>query len=271
MDVSRSPAVIQAFTIMNCLNDSREALRLSTIAQRSGLPKSSTYRLLNSLVEAGAVRATNNGYRLGEWRRPQPPVWSKADLITQFYRIVRQIGIEDTVQLAVLDHTVVTFIACVDSTNPVRLITSVGRKLPAHATAAGKILLAHSSDEIVDDVVAAGLPRTGPRTITDPSAFRQQLSHFAAVGWAWEREESSENLSCVAAPILTRRGDAVASVTLCTPQGKPEEAQEKYRGARILHLAEKIGQSLAAQVPVANHRTNLDRVEKIENLQKGIV
>ena len=82
----------------------------------------------------------------------------------------------------------------------------VGGRLPAHVTAAGKVLLA-SAPAAVDALCAAGLDRHGPGTITDPARLRAELATIAERGVAINREESRDGVLGVAAPVFGR-GDA---------------------------------------------------------------
>lgn len=246
---SYSPAVVQSFTIVDCLETASRPLRLSEISQHTQLPKSSTYRLLNSLVHVGAVRVDEKGYRLGPRISPVPAVnagWTQADLVSSFYRSVAKMGVDETLQLAVLQGNEVVFIACVDSQKSVRLITEVGRRLPVHSTAAGKILLARQDPSVLERVLASPLTAVGPHTITDPQQLRKQLAKFAQQGWSWEREESATNLSCVAAPITATGPAPIAAVTLCTPHGNPSEARKTYLATHVVRLAQELSGALSA-------------------------
>lgn len=69
-----------------------------------------------------------------------------------------------------------TFLAFVDTDRPVRLATQVGRRLPAHASAAGKVLLAFSPDAVVERVITSGMPALTETTVTDPAVLRRQLA-----------------------------------------------------------------------------------------------
>jgi DNA-binding IclR family transcriptional regulator len=98
-----------------------------------------------------------------------------------------------------------------------RMLTQVGRRRAAHATSSGKVLLAFGAPADVDRVVAAGMPRLGPRTITSRSLLEQALADVRADGYAVSVEESARGVSSVAAPIFDGAGECVAAMSVAGP------------------------------------------------------
>jgi DNA-binding IclR family transcriptional regulator len=235
--VATSPAVTTAFRIVDVLASRPGGVRLSDLARELGAPKSSTLRILNTLCELDIVRsdAETKFYRLGQRIRSYAdiPTRTESDMIREFYRIAEPIHarLDETIQLAVLSNPDVTFLAKIDSSRAVRLVTQIGRRLPAHATAVGKAILAFSEDAEVERVIAAGLPRCTDNTITDPDVFRRVLRQARQERYAIEVEEASANLSCFSAPILGPDGVARAGVTICVPtmNVRPDRGAEFIR------------------------------------------
>nr|WP_279549605.1 IclR family transcriptional regulator C-terminal domain-containing protein [Leucobacter weissii] len=126
---------------------------------------------------------------------------------------------DETIQLCTYENGIVTFIAFVESAQPVRLRCRIGRQLPVHTTASGKALLAFSAPETLQGFLDAHPvlePRT-PDTITDVGELTEQLRRARETGYATESQESSRNLSCIAAPVRDADGFSMAAVTLCLP------------------------------------------------------
>jgi IclR family KDG regulon transcriptional repressor len=238
--VATSPAVTTAFRIVDALASRPGGLRLSELARELGAPKSSTLRILNTLCELDIVRSDpeTKSYRLGQRIRSYAdiPSATESDLIREFYRFAEPIHarLDETIQLAVLSSPDVTFLAKIDSSRAVRLVTKVGRRLPAHATAVGKAILAFSEDLEIDMIIAAGLPRLTDNTITDPDEFRRVLRQARQDGYATEVEEASDNLSCFSAPILGPDGVARAGLTMCVPTKhvSPDRGAELIRAVQ---------------------------------------
>lgn len=194
-----------------------DALGVSELARRTGLPKTSVHRLSGHLVEHGLLEREGPTLRLG----------LKLFEIGQL--AVRQRGLVDTarplladlreathntVHLAVLEGTEVVYLDVLRGPDAPRLPSRIGGRFPAHATGVGKAILAFSPDDVIDAVVAEGLPRISRRTITSPALLRRQLTTIAADGAAYEREESSIGTVCVASPVVDADGRAVAAISV---------------------------------------------------------
>jgi len=244
-----SPAVLNAFRLLDVLVQRPGGGRLSDLARELGMPKSTALRILATMCRVRVVRydAAAGTYQVGArlLEYAKAPLNLEADMVREFYRVAGPIQAEfnETIQLAVLSAPDVTFIARIDSTRAVRLVTQVGRRLPAHATAVGKVILAFSDAAEADSLIAAGLQALTPNTITDPEAFRQELGRARRNGYATESEESSPNLSCLSAPVFGPDGQVRAGLTMCVPVSKisPDRIEvlsEAIRsGARALSAA----------------------------------
>lgn len=245
-----SPAVVSAFRLLDVLIQRPNGVRLSDLARDLGLPKSSALRILATMCEIGVVRRDESsgnyqtGTRLLDYAKA--PLNFDMDLVREFYRVAEPMHAElnETIQLAVLSSADVMFIARIDSTRVVRLVTQIGRRLPAHATAVGKAILAFSDAAEADRLVAAGLSGLTANTITDPVAFRGELDRARCDGFATESEESSANLSCVAAPVLGPDGRARAGITVCVPVSRLTPAQSASLAEAVCGCARALSAAL---------------------------
>ncbi len=227
----RTPAVVQAFAALDALADRRGGLRFSDLVRELGLPKSTAHRLLNTLLEIGAVVKDNSGDRfvLG----PKVATYSQrasyphAALLAGFYALAEQIRDrqDETIQLAVLSGSAVAFIGYVETTQPVRLMARIGRRLPAHASASGKAMLAFQGEASLRSVLDSGLSQLTAATIVTESELRAELARVHEHGYATEVEEACDNLSCFSAPVLDEAGLAVAAVTACVPSRTVSDEQ----------------------------------------------
>jgi len=89
--------------------------------------------------------------------------------------------------------------------------------MPLYCTAIGKALLAHSNRELIERVLTGPLIRRTPHTVVAPGLRRGQLDRILEAGVAFEYEESSLGIACVAAPILARDDTPLAAVSLTGP------------------------------------------------------
>jgi IclR family KDG regulon transcriptional repressor len=106
----------------------------------------------------------------------------------------------------------------VDSTHPVRMVSAVGRRLPAHCTAVGKMLLSSLDPTDLDALLSDdALPGMTPASVTDPRLLRVALDRVRAAGVAFDDGESDSAVRCVAAPVRDHSGAMVAAMSVSAP------------------------------------------------------
>lgn len=138
----------------------------------------------------------------------------------------------EVVSLAVLDGTDTVWLEQLSGRLAPPVPSRVGGRLPAHVTAAGKVLLAHAGD-VVDSL---RLERHGPAKITDPDLLRAELRTVRERGIAINREESRRGVLGVAAPVVTRDGVVVAALALAVARrsrSSPEAMAPAVRTAAL--------------------------------------
>jgi IclR family KDG regulon transcriptional repressor len=217
------PAVIRALDILE-LFLGRAELSAREVMDRLDLPRTTVHELLVTLVERSylvTVPGQPVRYRLGL------PVFElgaafagRLDLVREAQGVARDVAAacDEAVHVAVLDGADVIYLVKVDSTHPVRMVSGVGLRLPAHCTAVGKILLAGLRRAELDAVLTKDpLPGMTPASITDPDRLRQHLDGVRADGLAADLGESDSAMRCVAAGVRDHSGAVVAAMSLSAP------------------------------------------------------
>jgi DNA-binding IclR family transcriptional regulator len=151
-----------------------------------------------------------------------------------------------TIHLAILEGTEVLYVEILRSHNAPRLPSRVGGRLPAHATGVGKALLAAAPADVVDRVIATGLPPVGPRTIHTAKLLRQQLKRVVTSGIAYEHEESRPGVVCVACVIRNHNDTPVAAISASGWAGKVDIRRV---GPAVRTAALSISRALSARFP----------------------
>ena len=123
---------------------------------------------------------------------------------------------QEPCQLGILDQGSVLFIEREASTQAIRLISRVGVRLPANATAIGKALLSGLTEKEVRRLYAGGMPRLTEQTVTDLEVLTAQLRAVREGGIATEREESTPQMACWAGP-LRRKQRVFAALSISVP------------------------------------------------------
>lgn len=217
------PAVIRALDILELFLD-RAQLSAREVAERLDLPRTTVHELLVTLVARSyliPVPGQPVRYRLGMPLFQLGAAFAgRLDLVREAQGVARDVAAvcDEAVHVAVLDGPDVIYLVKVDSTHPVRMVSAVGRRLPAHCTAVGKVLLASLDPGGLDAALMNGaLPGMTPESITDPERLREHLDHIRAEGVAVDNGESDSAMRCVAAAIRDHTGTTVAAMSVSAP------------------------------------------------------
>lgn len=233
--------------MLDALSESGGRATLDELTKAVGEPRSSIHRVLSTLMISNVVSRgeARSGYRLSS----RLAYWGSAflksvELYEEFLSIARPLArkLNETVQLAVLDLPDVVFVSNVDSTRLVRLATEVGRRRPAHATAAGKVLLAAEASllEAIEELVALT-----PFTITSKADLAGELEKVRVQGFAITEQEVADNLSCLAVPV-PRPGTVPAALSICVAQPRFEPHYLAVLAGELKSAAGELSRRLGA-------------------------
>ncbi len=243
----RIPAVERALQALDLLCEGGEPPTVRDLAARLGVPRSTVYRILNTLEAHGVARRDAAGRyapgpRLLAYARAVP----RADLATLAMPVLEALAAElrVTAKLSVLDGDAALVVAVAPGPGAYAVVTQVGRRFPLHAGAASKVLAAHLPDAERDALLAAPLERATPRTITDPKRLAAVLSRVRRDGIATDHAEYVEGVHAMAAPVLGPGGVPIAAVSLAhlptEPPTRLAEFEAALRGA-AMRLTREIG------------------------------
>ncbi|WP_083268972.1 IclR family transcriptional regulator [Lentzea guizhouensis] len=193
---------------------------LSGIARRSGLPVSTTHRLLAELQAWGAVRRLASGeYVIGRriWRLGLLAA-GEVDLSRVAEPFLHDIhaATRAVVHLAVREGVEVLYLDRVSGHASVPIVSTTGSRLPLHATGVGKVLLAHAPAEVQEEVLGHQLTRCTPYTIVEPARLRAQLHRVRRDGYAQTFEEMTLGACSVGVPVEVD-GAVVAALGIVVP------------------------------------------------------
>jgi len=196
----------KALGILAAFSAQQPRLTLSEIGRRTGLPLTTTHRLVGELTEWGALERDEAGrYRIGlrlwEVASLAPRGLGLRERALPFLEDLYEVTHEN-VQLAVRDGFEAVYVERISGRHAVSVVSRVGGRLPLHATGVGQVLLAFAPAEFQDEVLALKLKAFTPQTITDPRQLRQVLAEVRRTGIAvCDRQVDPDTLS-VAAPVF---------------------------------------------------------------------
>jgi len=244
----------RASSILDILGQSPNGISIRELSSKIKLPKGTIHRLLSSLSYFGYVRQdpkTRNyllGFKLVELGNL---LLNQLDLRKEAEPFLKDLAerTKETVHMVLLDRNEVVYIDKVETdqhTSGLRMASRVGLRNPAHSSAVGKVLLAHFSEEELNNFTKEkGLLKRTENTITDPGRLREHLSIVRAQGYAIDDEENEKGIRCVAAPIYNEVGKPVAAMSISGPAFRitKKVIQESLK-KEVIETATKISQRL---------------------------
>ena len=210
-------AIDRAAQLLVCVVESPRPMAVGELADSAGLPKSTTSRLVSALERQGLVQ------RLGERGRVRPgPVLQRfahrddvaanlVELAGPALQILAQIS-RETINLAVPSPLGAEHLAQRDSEHFVGVTNWVGRRVPLHVAANGKLFMAFGAVP-----VPATLERFTAHTIVKRDALAAVLARIRARGFATAVDELELGLAALAAPVRGAGGDVVAALSISGP------------------------------------------------------
>jgi DNA-binding IclR family transcriptional regulator len=229
-------AVGKATTILAELAAAPAPLTLSELTRRTGLAKTTTYRLLGALTADGVVRRFGRRYRLDhEVTWLADPVDERVGRLRHLrcgmlpHLIELYERTHQTVNLAVLQDDEVIYVERIYGHNRVASRSDGIDRAPAHLTAAGRLLLAYE-------------PHSGPVVDTREA----MLSGIRREGVAYSFGDLTPGVCCAAAPVRDRTGQAVAAVSLAGPAREFDPRQYALRLRRTAHALSVVARKSGA-------------------------
>ncbi|MFH5822317.1 IclR family transcriptional regulator [Georgenia sp. AZ-5] len=240
-DAANEPAARQGtarrlLAVLLAFEQDTQPLSLSEAARRADLPTSTVLRMLRELCDVRFLeRVDGNRYQIGArlfelgMRAPVQRTLREVALpvMEDLYGATRE-----NVHLGILDPDGVLVIQQLTGKRSVRTPASSGARLPAHATANGKTLLAFAAPQLVEQVLQRGLPRITQHTICSRRELEEQLQEIRERGWAMAKQENSLGTMSVGAPVIGLEGHAIASLSLVVPVNTSTEVQRFAHAVR---------------------------------------
>ncbi|MFM9920016.1 IclR family transcriptional regulator [Lacisediminihabitans sp. H27-G8] len=243
-------------SILAVFEDSPAPRSLSEISTASGLPHSTTHRLLGELEEWGAVQKDARGrYQIGLrlWELGQHAGRQLRDVARPFLQDLFGLT-RETVHIAIRDGAEVLYIDRVYGTRRVPQASRVGGRLPMHATAVGRAMLAFEEDWVRDAVLVSDLAQRTEFTKTDPALIGKDLERIRAQGFAIASEEVRLGSCSIAVPVFDGEGHVVAALGMVLPTSRAHQLEHNL--PILLGTAERI-QSGIARVPASTLRNEV--------------
>lgn len=196
----------RALSVLDTFNEQRVQQTLSDIARRAKLPIATAHRLVGELCKWGALEQTASqnyviGRRIWELALLSPVRNSIIELASPYMQDVLY-ETQGVVNLFVLEGTEAVLVTRISGTNAGDPLSQVGRRLPLHASASGKVLLGYGPESLRCEVAQHRLRIFTEKTIATHERLAAELSAVRRQGYAITHEELGDNHFGIAVPIL---------------------------------------------------------------------
>lgn len=235
-----------------------ESMRVTELGRELDVAVSTAHRLLNIMRSHDFVEQDSDSprYRLGPAAlKLGRPAHGHPNLLPVSHPYLAQLcaELDETVNLVVLDGPDALFLDGVQSRQPVRVATRTGARLPAYATAGGKVLLAHLPYQSLRSLYPGELRRVTRHTLPDMHALQEDLQKVRERGYALNLGEHLAEVYAIGVPVNGDNGRPVAAVTVAGPITRWNRRALRALAPKVADAATAITRALAAdQGPVGS-------------------
>jgi DNA-binding IclR family transcriptional regulator len=245
----------RVLSILAIFEDSLAPRSLTDITAATGIPTSTAHRLLGELEAWGALQRDGLGrYQVGMrlWELGQHAGRQVREIARPHLQDLFSLT-QETVHIAVRDGTDVLYVDRIYGSRRVPQASRVGGRLPLHATAVGKAILAFEDEAVRDDLLSEPLERRTSLTHVDPSLLVAELRAIHAQGYAIAVDEVRAGSASIAVPMFERDGRVGAALGLVAATADAPRLDRHLPA--LLAIARKI-EARMGKVPLASLRTS---------------
>jgi DNA-binding IclR family transcriptional regulator len=215
--LGKAQLILKAFTAED------DTLSLTGLVRRTGLAKASVYRLAQELLHWGLLERAGSDYRLGlrlfELGQCVPRQRILREAALPFMEDLL-LATQETIHFAIHDGLDVVYVEKIIMHRGLSQQSRVAGRLPLHCTATGKIILAFSMAELLEQVLRAGLTPLTQRTVISPMVLEDQVKRARETGMATEFEEIRLGYGSLAVPVFGGDQMLAGALSITAPTGR---------------------------------------------------
>lgn len=244
------PNLERGLQVLEYLVENEASITLNVLAKKLGFPVNSLLRVMNALEYYGYVQrdVSTKEYTLSRkmfsMGYSSPSVNNLMENSLDVMRNLRD-DIGETVVVSIIDGNEGLVLEQVQGRHPFRFVCDPGTRQALHCSASCKAILAFMPEAELDGIVSGILfARFTDTTIISKEDFLKELSSVRRLGYALDRAEAIEGVHCVASPVLDRRGNAVAAITITGPANRITLQGMSRIGETVKNYALKISERM---------------------------
>jgi DNA-binding IclR family transcriptional regulator len=234
------PVIDRMMDVLGQLERRPNGATIRELTALLSLPRTTIYRIVNTLQGHDMVRRDDAGaYHLGRrllsLASHVASGVSEIDLAAFAQPFLDKLSAEigEGSKLSVIDQDGILVLAAAQGRRQYALTVAPGQRMPIHAGAASKMLLAHLPPEELAAWLAKPLIAYTPKSLTDPKRLMTELTRIKRLGWAQDRGENAPSIQAFAAPVRDRTGRVVAAISIPYLAGAEASRMEEIRLAAI--------------------------------------
>ncbi|USG65626.1 IclR family transcriptional regulator [Brevibacillus ruminantium] len=216
----------RALRLLQTLSDYPDGMQITRLAEQAGLSKSTTHRLLATLLKMNYVvkDEESDKYKLGfQLIYLARNILSGMDVISVAKPYLQRLSgdVNETVHLCMEDRHEVIYVDKIESTQTIRMFSRIGSRAPMYCTGVGKVLLAGMKQDAYERAVSTfDFVAKTPRTITSKEVLDAEIKLIQTQGFALDNIENEDGIRCIAAPIFDYQGKVIASFSIAGPSSR---------------------------------------------------
>ena len=213
-------AVLRSIDILDYLSHSKKPVTLSAISKDLGIPKSSVFDIIHTLVHKEMVQMDEDTkcfsldvhcFEIGS------TYLSRTDIHTQARPVLKQLSLQtgETTFLAVENNGMIVYLDKEEGSSPTRTTCVIGDRNDMYSTGLGKAILATLPIEKIRQITGGGrLTAKTSNTKTTFDELMKDLEQIRQRGYSIDNREDNEAVFCVGAPILNQSGDCMGAISI---------------------------------------------------------
>jgi DNA-binding IclR family transcriptional regulator len=247
------PVLERMMDMLTIFERSERGETIRGLTEQLNLPRSTVYRILNTLTAHDMVRRNADGTfllgpRLLALAARVGPSQANYDIVALANPILQKLAEQtgEPAKLSVRDGDWALVVAAVAGNHEYSLTPVAGTAYPLHAGAASKVILAHMPPEDIETLLAGPLQRYTPRTIVEPAKLKAELARVRRQGFARDQGEHAVSVHAIAAPVFEPDGGLVGALSIPFLADRDVPTRDRLRDAVVRSAA-----VLSAAIPRA--------------------
>jgi DNA-binding IclR family transcriptional regulator len=248
-----SHGVLVAFSVLEVVAD-QQPIGVSAIARQTGLSKTTVQRALYTLQSAGYIFQTSDPVR---WRMTLRAVTIGAQAAAGFElrelarpEMERLLAVtQEAIHLNVLEGREMVVLEKLDSPRAVAAYTERGARVPSHASASGKAILAYLPSDEVDAALPETLERFTPTTIVSRTKLREEFVKIREQGYAINDGERRADVVVVGAAVFDGSERPIGGLSVSAPRHRIDKARLRAIADEVVQSSKRVSRLVSGSEP----------------------